>query len=1435
MESGGTPRTTGWRLSMPGQAPNASRPIKTHMPPLEMIIINVSPASSKVEGDTTDPQTLPSVAEQLHEGALGAWYSLQSALPDDFVADNADSASNTTKKRKPRADLAKVSDTISLIENRIRAHQRGSLLSTSSSEKSTPCDAVSIGYINCVKRHNSAGECLDHKRELMSCREQIGLANPSGVADDSFEAQRSARQVSQKQYYNRDEDQNKNKNKNKNIIKNDLPAGFSFRACSTAGGGCPSGGGTPDGAIAEKLGVPARPTMMQPTPLGPDVSDAGGTLMMSVVQIVLGTGINTLIKKFALYSRKKVNPMLQLSLIDGIPSMGNMEASAKPNGPTGTTKSLPSFGDLPFGDLKRLKPGETPADATPGPAAAGLAAPAVGGGAGQPSYGMAPQPDPPAAGKAPSKPPTATAAKATAAATLALASAGKELAQANVAAKDSKQNAAISVGAAKLASSKAAAAPPGSDEGTVLAAEAAVLTGTAEKAAVSAAEAADAADAASKNMDLKAAELSTAKKEEHKVEEIEREREVLAAKKLGGRQQTGDGGAGVGTAALGASDALGSLSGGGTQGAGSLPPGGGSSGAGLPSEGGMSLPGVGRGSLPGGGSSASDLSARDLSEAGLSGGELSGSDLSREGLSGTDLPGGGSNGGDGFPVSPADAGGGGGAAPGVEKSGSASTIPTGLPSQDSPPEGVPSSTTAGSSFPATTNTIQKKNSASESAGKYAGNKANDNAGNALTSDASTRLQSGGGNPTTAGDVTGAAGLRTVSPHDTGAAKKSKNNLDINNVDSRNKGDLDEKTGTHVGADVAVQDQTSGNAKSFEADGRDADSNGNSETRRDTGGATPETAPCIITLQNRRAASAHVKSESILAGVSESLAQSLREEVAFLTTKTGKENRRRAESGLKKNGDDDAIKAETLLGEEDGNNEQDTLCPSDVVAWDHVHQLIKDAKYTSYVISQEAARTLEVLQVGKDCTPQSPHPSLAFASSFFETTAPPETITSRRDILELNGTSGQDPDATSKKSAKAWAEAESARSLVHSTITHCIWTVDTPPVRFSNASFMPVRAHKTITDTMHIFRMTRKAILRAQTRCATVPSVLAPEITDVMRKLSQAGIDGDIACKAMLEFDVHEAHRLWQKALEAKNISGAAESSFDYLSAKRASNNYEESLKAADASIAFDKQSDLHAKHAYREKGYDSADLYENRNLFHDQHNSGASISMATVPLWKNKIRTSVGNSQPSSAPAQKSAGDYKTKDTGKQEGHVGKKHEDEPRPDSSTPGKVFDRVDPCIGDGKLDGGTPCVHRLNQGTGEAPDLIREYKYRPGVARAAKLLRFLQVSASTSSGAREVLRMQNFQERQALIRRGRRSRRLWKRRRKQTVIDSALVQLHEVATSYARTGVGAQKTAAKKGLGSLVKIITNDLVHVFTALFTKVSTRVEFFSCPFLKYS
>ena len=56
----------------------------------------------------------------------------------------------------------------------------------------------------------------------------------------------------------------------------------------------------------------------------------------------------------------------------------------------------------------------------------------------------------------------------------------------------------------------------------------------------------------------------------------------------------------------------------------------------------------------------------------------------------------------------------------------------------------------------------------------------------------------------------------------------------------------------------------------------------------------EIMSCSITPQNRSAAAAHIKSVATLAGVSESLAQSLYEEVAFLTTKRGKEKRRKSQ-------------------------------------------------------------------------------------------------------------------------------------------------------------------------------------------------------------------------------------------------------------------------------------------------------------------------------------------------------------------------------------------------------------------------------------------------------------------------------------------------------------------------------------------------------------
>ena len=106
-----------------------------------------------------------------------------------------------------------------------------------------PCMSVTLTFINCVKRHANVQECADHKRDLMNCRSREAAAAPApATAGSTF-------------------------TKTAN--------GFSFRACAGAGGGCPASGGTPAGAIAKELGIPARPPVYSPTPLGPDLSDAG--------------------------------------------------------------------------------------------------------------------------------------------------------------------------------------------------------------------------------------------------------------------------------------------------------------------------------------------------------------------------------------------------------------------------------------------------------------------------------------------------------------------------------------------------------------------------------------------------------------------------------------------------------------------------------------------------------------------------------------------------------------------------------------------------------------------------------------------------------------------------------------------------------------------------------------------------------------------------------------------------------------------------------------------------------------------------------------------------------------------------------------------------------------------------------------------------------
>ena len=348
-----------------------------------------------------------------------------------------------------------------------------------------PCVSVTLEFINCVKRHARVEDCSKKKQRLMDCRTKLGVGNPTSA-------------------------QNKNLGASQHH-----PSDFSFRSCSGVSGGCPASGGTPKGAVAKELGIPARPPVYSPTPLGPDLSDAGGTLMMSVIELCLGTAINTLIKKFALYSRKKVNPMLQLSLIDGIPSFGNMESEAVE---PGTMTSKPSSGDKPQGNLKTFKPGAVPAAVQAAMAMMGNIRPKpkkVGGanGAGQPTLGMGPKPDVAAGAPKPSL--AAAAADGAAVAKAALDTAKKDLAKAEVAAEVTKEQAAKDVSTAKIASSKASSG--GGGGGPAAEAKAAVLAGKAESSAVAAAQAADMAADASKANAVAASNYAKAEAEERKL------------------------------------------------------------------------------------------------------------------------------------------------------------------------------------------------------------------------------------------------------------------------------------------------------------------------------------------------------------------------------------------------------------------------------------------------------------------------------------------------------------------------------------------------------------------------------------------------------------------------------------------------------------------------------------------------------------------------------------------------------------------------------------------------------------------------------------------------------------------------------------------------------------------------------------------------------
>ena len=328
--------------------------------------------------------------------------------------------------------------------------------------------------------------------------------------------------------------------------------------------------------------------------------------MMSVVEMCIGTAINTLVKKFALYSRKKINPMLQLSLIDGVPSMGNMEALAVP---PGTVAPKSSSEDKPQGDAKDCcKPpdgaeaaiarnaggklrfatadGALPTlpttDAVPDIVKAIIAAsgklggaPPPTNGAGQPSLGMAPKPDVVAGAQQPS--PAAKAAAKAVESKSALDDSKIALGAALIASVSAKNQAAKDISIAKKAAAVAVSASGKGDgaDGAAAEAKAAVLAGKAESSAMAAAQAADMAeDASNKNAEA-ANDYAQAKKEEQDVAEkaSKKDKEKAAAEKKAAEKastkegtETAEGGdvGGVGTGVGGTGSGTGSGSGSGS-------------------------------------------------------------------------------------------------------------------------------------------------------------------------------------------------------------------------------------------------------------------------------------------------------------------------------------------------------------------------------------------------------------------------------------------------------------------------------------------------------------------------------------------------------------------------------------------------------------------------------------------------------------------------------------------------------------------------------------------------------------------------------------------------------------------------------------------------------------------------------------------------------
>ena len=214
---------------------------------------------------------------------------------DDRSSDDDTYENGSTEKRMKhsRITLSK-NKTMSLVEAR-------SWLPS----KTNPCYHQIIDLTNCVKDQQDIRKCSSKKESLAKCE--------------------TINQIESKTY---DTKNHRHGHSEKSKGTDWQQNSFSFRSCAGLSKGCPSSGGAPPGELAGKMQLPPPPKDKSgPSPAGPDTTDSAGLIVMCIDHTTMGSLVPQTVDHFANKAQQEWPRVLTVSLIDGIPSNGNVDGA----------------------------------------------------------------------------------------------------------------------------------------------------------------------------------------------------------------------------------------------------------------------------------------------------------------------------------------------------------------------------------------------------------------------------------------------------------------------------------------------------------------------------------------------------------------------------------------------------------------------------------------------------------------------------------------------------------------------------------------------------------------------------------------------------------------------------------------------------------------------------------------------------------------------------------------------------------------------------------------------------------------------------------------------------------------------------------------------------------------------------------------------------